>query len=223
MIGARSIFLIGIGVVALILGFLLFGSGSNAPSGGSNATELVPVSPAEKVDRVSVDPYLRGNRKKDLLPISTLTYRGQTVTSAGEILGIWEPEGFFARSNGGPARGRMDASLGLSDGNLLKVPDDGELVFGYGGDPGSINFLDAVAFKVEKGELEYGKDSGALYVQADIRNPPRPAVVSLSRPELAGRKRVRLNPNLSRGVYVISVAASVTEGGVRYNFRVFVE
>lgn len=215
--------LIGVGAIVLV-GFLLFGTDSNVTSGGGRATEVVPVAPAAKVGRVSADLSLRGASKKDLPPESTLGFRRQTVSSAGEILGIWEPEGLFARSNEGAARGRTHGTLGLSDGNLLKIPTaNSELIFIYGGDTGSINFLDAMAFKVEKGELQYGEDTGTLTLEANDRSPARPVVLPLSRPELAVRKRVRIEADLPDGVYVVSVAAAVSEGGVRYNFRILVE
>lgn len=215
--------LIGLGVIVLAVGFLIFGAGSNTNPGGSRATKLVPVGSAARVEKVSVDPSLRGVPKKDLPPNSTLSFRGQTVSSAGEILGIWEPEGVFAQSNGGPAQGRMDDSLGLSDGDLLKVPANAELRFVYGGEPGSVDFLDVVAFEVENGELEYGEDIGTLSLEAGARDSARPVVLPLSSPDSAGRKRTKISAKLSPGVYVVSVAAAVAEGGVRYNFRVAVE
>lgn len=214
--------LIGLGVIVLVVG-LIFGVGSNTNPGGSRATKLVPVGSAARVEKVSVDPSLRGVPKKDLPPNSTLSFRGQTVSSAGEILGIWEPDGVFAQSNRGPARGRMDGSLGISDGNLLKVPANAELRFVYGGEPGSIDFLDVVAFEVENGELKYGENIGTLSLEAGKRNPARPLVLPMSSPDSAGRKRTKISAKLSPGVYVVSVAAAVAEGGVRYNFRVAVE
>lgn len=215
--------MIGVGAIVLV-GFLLFGTDSNVTSGGGRATEVVPVAPAAKVGRVSADLSLRGASKKDLPPESTLSFRRQTVSSAGEILGVWEPKGLFVRSNEGAARGRTDGSLALSDGNLLKIPTaNSGLIFVYGGDLGSINFLDAMTFKVEKGELQYGEDTGTLTLEADDRSPARPVVLPLSRPELAARKRVRIEAALPAGIYVVSVAAAVSEGGVRYNFRVLVE
>ncbi len=224
MIGIRSIALIGVGAIVLVVGFLLSGVGSSVPDGGGYATDLVPVAPAAKAGRVSVDPSLRGARKRNLPPTSTLGFRGQTLKSAGEILGIWEPEGLFARSSGGPARGRTDGPLALSDGDLLKVPAaNPELVFVYGGDPGSINFLDAMAFEVERGELRYGEDTGTLTLETDDRSTARPVVLSLSRPELAGQRRVGIKAALAPGVYVVSIATAVSEGGARYNFRVLVE
>lgn len=214
--------LIGLGIIVLVVGFLILGLGSNTNSGGGHATDLVPVDPASRVKKVSVDPSLRGAPKKDLPPNSTLGFRGRTVSSAGEILGIWEPEGVFARSNGGPASGRMDGSLGLSDGDLLRVPRNAELIFVYGGEPGSMDFLDVVAFEVEKGELEYGEDIDTLSLEAGKRNPAHPVVLPLSGPDPTGRKRTKVRAELPPGVYVISVAAAVPEGGVRYNFRVAV-
>ena len=223
MIGIRSIVLIGLGAAVLIGGFLLFGNGSRVSSDNIRAADLVPVPPASRVERVSAGPSLRGAPKKGLPPTSILSFRGQTVSSAGEILGIWEPEGLFAESSGGLAQGRTDGPLTLSDGNLLRVPTGSELIFVYGGEPGSINFLDAMAFRVERGELLYGDDAGTLMLQAGRGNPTHPVVLPLSRPELAVRKRVRVKADLPVGVYVVSVAAAVSEGGVRYNFRVLVE
>ena len=222
MIGIRSIVLIGLGAIVLVIGFLIFGTGSNVGSGGAIATDLVPVAPASRVDRVSVDPSLRNTPERHLPPNSTLSFRGQTVSSAGEILGIWEPEGLFARSNGGPVRSRTDGSLGLSSGKLLKIPANSELTFVYGGEPGSVNFLDVMAFEVERGELEYGEDIGTLALEAGKRGPVRPVVLPVTRSETVGPKRVRIRAELSPGVYVVSVAAAVSEGGARYNFRVLV-
>lgn len=209
-------------MIVLVIGFLIFGIGSNNNSGGGYATDLTPVAPDEDVDGVSVDPTWRDTPKKYLPPESTLSFRGDSVVSAGEILGMWEPEGLLAPSNGGWARSRTDSYLALSDGHLLKVPADSELRFVYGGKPGTIDFLDAMAFRVENGELEYGEDVGTLSVDAD-RGPARPVVLPLSTPEPASWKRVGLRTELSPGVYVISVAVAASEGGVRYNFRISVE
>ncbi len=214
--------LIGIGGAVLLLGLLLFGNGSRVTSDGGRATDLVPIAPAAEVERVSAVPLSRDIPRKDLPPRSTLSFRGQTVSSAGEVLGTWNPEGLFADSSGGPARGRTDGTLSLSDGDLLEVPAGSEMTFVYGGEPGSINFLDALAFEVGKGSLMYGKDSGTLSLQSGGRGSVRPVVLRLSRPELVSRKRVKIKAELSPGVYVASVAASVSEGGVRYNFRVVV-
>lgn len=219
----RSIVLIGLGAVVLVAGFLLIGTGSRVNPGEGHPADLAPVAPAARVERVSVDPSLRDTPRRNLPPRSTLSFRGDTVSSAGEILGVWEPDGLFAGSSGGPARGRADGSLGLSDGDLLTVPAGSEATFVYGGEPGSINFLDAMAFEVEKGELRYGEDTGTLLLQAGRRAPARPVVLPLSRPENAGWKRVRMKADLSPGVYVVSVAVAVSQGGVRYNFRLVVE
>lgn len=215
--------LIGVGAIVLVAILLIFGNGSSVDSGGAQATDLVPVAPTSTVEKVSAGFSPIDTPKRHLPPNSALSFRGQTVSSAGEILGIWEPDGLFARSNGGPARGRTDGSLGLSGGNLLKVPVDSELVFVYGGETGSIDFLDVMAFEVEKGELEYGEDIGILTLEADKRSPARPVVLPLTRPEMTGRKRSRIEADLSPGVYVVSVAVAVPEGGVRYNFRVLVK
>lgn len=223
MIGIRSIVVIGLGAIVLVVVLLILGLGSNTNPGGAFATDLVSVAPASVVERVSVDPSIRDTPKRHLPPNSTLSFRGRSVTSAGEILGIWEPEGLFAPANGGPAQSRTDGSLSLSDGRLLKVPANSELVFEYGGEAGSIDFLDVMAFEVEKGELEYGRDINTLVLEAGKRGPVRPTVLPLARSETAGRKRTRIEANLPRGVYVVSVAAAVSEGGVRYNFRVLVE
>lgn len=222
MIGIRSVVLIGLGAAVLVAGFLLFGAGSRESPGGGYATELVPVDPASRVGRVSLDPSMRGIPKKDLPPVSTLNFRGQTISSAGEILGTWEPESLFARSNEVPAKGRTDEPLGLSDGDILEVPANSELTFVYGGAPSSINFLDVMAFKVAKGDLWRGEDGGVLLLQTPRSGLALPVVLPLLRSEPAGRKRFSTK-TLSPGVYVISVAAAVSEGGVRYNFRVLVE
>lgn len=212
--------LIGLGAIVLVVILLILGIDSEVDSGGAQATDLIPVAPTSTVEGVSADPYSRDVSERHLPPNSTLSFRGQTVSSAGEILGIWEPEGLFAPSNGGPARSRADGTLGLSSGNLLKAPTGSELVFVYGGEAGSIDFLDVMAFEVERRELEYGEDIGTLTLEADKRGPVRPVVLPLVRPEMAGRKRSRIEADLPSGVYVISVAVAVPEGGVRYNFRV---
>ncbi|MDQ4106394.1 MAG: DUF4175 domain-containing protein [Actinomycetota bacterium] len=223
MIGVRSMAVIGIGGMVLLAGFLLFGFGSGEPSGEGRAADLIPVAPAAKVKRVSVDPSLINLPKGESPPESTLGFGGQSVSSAGEILGLWEPEGLLAGSSGGSARNRTDGTeLSLSDGGLLTVPGGSTLTFVYGGRQDPANFFDALAFEVERGELFYNEDAGTLSLRQEA-GESLPTVLRVREPETANHRRVRVVASLPPGVYVFSVAASVPEGDARYNVRVVVE
>lgn len=207
---------------ALLVGFVIFGLGTGeySASGGSYGTELVPVEPTSEVNEVSVDPEIRDIPARDRPPESTMSFRGQSVNSAGEILGIWEPQGWLATKNSGSARNRSDGYLMLSSGDLLEAPGGSELTFRYGGELEWSYFFDALAFGVDDKSLFYGEDIGTLEVWTDSKEAPRPVVLPVKQPETIDGKKVRVTVDLPPGVYVVSIAASVTEGDVRYNFRV---
>lgn len=113
--------------------------------------------------------------------------------------------------------------LPLSEGGLLVVPKGETLTFPYGGEMDKArDFFDALAFRVEDGELLYGAETGLLELWADLEKGERPVVLPARQPTMAGEEGVRIAADLPPGVYVVSVSASVAEGEVRYNFRVSV-
>jgi hypothetical protein len=116
----------------------------------------------------------------------------------------------------------VDEYLTLSSGNLLEVPSGAKPTFRYGVELEPSYVLDALAFEINEEELSYGKDIGALEVWGDLEEPSRPVAIPVSQPGMVGQEKVRIAADLPPGVYVISVAASVPEGDVRYNFRVLV-
>lgn len=213
--------MIGLGGIVLLAGLLLFGFGSGEIPAGGHASDPVPVAPAAKVELVSIDPSLRDLPEGERPPESTLGFDGRSVSSAGEILGVWEPEELLAGSSGGSARNRTDGTeLPLSDGGLLTVTGGSALTFIYGGRQDPANFFDALAFEVERGELFYGEGTLSLRQEA---GDFLPTVLRVGQADTSNHKRVKVVANLPPGVYVVSVAASVPEGDARYNFRVAVE
>lgn len=215
--------MIGLGGIVLLAGLLLFGFGSGETPAGGNASDPVPVAPAAKVERVSVAPSLEGLPEGERPPESTLSFGGRSVSSAGEILGVWEPEGLLAGSSGGSARNRTDGTeLPLSDGRLLTFPGGSALTFVYGGRQDPANFFDALAFRVDRGELFYAEDTGTLSLRQEVGDS-LPTVLRVRQSETINHKRIKVMANLPSGVYVVSITASVPEGDVRYNFRVAVE
>lgn len=224
MFGLRGIVVVTL-LIILLVGFVIFSLGSgeySASSGGSYSTEMVPVDPTSRVDNVSADPEIRNTPARDRPPESTLSFQGKSVTSTGQILGTWESQRLLAPRNGGFAKNRSDGDLMLSSGDLLKVPSGSKLAFRYGGELESSYFFDALAFGVDEEELLYGEDIGTLELWSDRRGSSRPLVIPVKQPEMIGGKRVRVTADLTPGVYVVSVAASVAEGDARYNFRVLV-
>ncbi|MGB3634536.1 MAG: hypothetical protein WA982_10895 [Rubrobacteraceae bacterium] len=223
MFGSRRIAIVAVLIVVLV-GFVIFGLGTGeySASGGSYGTELVPVDPASKANGVTGDPDIRAMPERDRAPESTLGFRGQRVSSAGQILGIWEPQRWMASKHGGPAENRADGYLTLSSGDLLEVPRGVELTFRYGGELEMSHVFDSLAFEVNERELSYGKDIGSLEVSSDLEDPYLPVVLPVTQPETVGQQKVLVTANLPPGVYVISVSASVPEGDVRYNFRVLI-
>lgn len=229
MFGSRRIISIVVAavVVVLLLGVIFFislgGGGYSVSSNGDDfGTEMVPVDPSSPVEQVSEDPAFTDLPARDRPPESELRFRNQSLTSTGEILGIWEPDRWLADRNGGPAKNRADGYVTLSNGDLIEVPAGADLSFLYG-DRSNVDFFDALAFEVEEGELFHGKDIGILELWNDSKDSLRPIVLPVAQPELVGEKKVRVTADIPPGVYVISVAVSVPEGDARYNFRVLVE
>jgi hypothetical protein len=80
-------------LVVLLVGFVVFGLGTGEYSassngGGSYETEMVPIDPTSRVNNVSADPEIRDIPARDRPPESTLSFRGRSVSSTGQIIGI---------------------------------------------------------------------------------------------------------------------------------------
>lgn len=224
MIANRRSWLLLVALTALLLvsAFAFFGTGTSAP-GGASASDLVPVPiDARVVGTLGGNPVFPG--EEDLPPESTLSYRGGTVSSDGEVLGSWEPPGLFSSSHGSGIRDRTAVPLTLTDGDLLEVSKGATLSFRYGGETEWGDVFDATAFRLEDGELLRAQDVETSVPQYLSAKPgSRPAVLSIRVPEVVGQETVGVRMEVPPGFYVVSVSASVEEGNVRYGFRVVVE
>ena len=97
--------------------------------------------------------------------------------------------------------------LPLSEGDLLTAPQGETLTFLYGGEVDKArDFFDALAFRVEDGELLYGAETGLLGLWADLKKGERPVVLSARQPAMVGEDGVKIVANLPPGVYVISAS-----------------
>ena len=216
-------------VIVLLVCFVgvygLLGTGSYSESKSESFSEgLIPVSPTAKVASVSGVRSQEGVPTGDLPPESTLSFGGQTLSSGGEVLGVWKPQHLFAGEvYGASGMNRSRGPLSLTDGNLLTATRDSTLKFRYGGEAGTMEeFFNVLAFEVKKGDLRRGSKTNALDLDTYTGKQQQPVVLRSRQPEV-GEKLVKIPLDLTPGVYVISVAASVTQGDARYNFRVVVK
>ncbi len=185
-----------------------------------------PVNPSASVAGVSKNPGPpeEGIPEADRPPTSTLGFEGRSVSSSGGILGAWEPRGWLNGEYYGVVRDRSDPMLPLSDGDLLVVPEGETLTLLYGGEVDKArDFLDALAFRAQDGELLYGAESGLLALWADLKKGEGPVVLPARQPTMVGEEGVGITTDLPPAVHVVPVSASVAEGDARYNFRVSVE
>ena len=144
-----------------------------------------------------------------------------TLSSEGEILGLWEPRGFFSRSNGSGVRSRAGVPLTLTNGEFLKVLAGVTLKFRYGGEVDlGRDVFDILAFEIAHAEQEQTGELRYLDAQPKAK---KPVALPVEVPEMSGRETVGLEMNVPAGVYAVSVSALVDEGNARYNFRVVVE
>ena len=223
--GRRSVVLLVV-FLLLILGYLLLGYGSGPVSGRARAFDLLPV----EVD-AAVPANMPGDGSHDdapedkLPPESTLDNRDTTLSSEGQILGLWEPSGFFSGSNYSGIKSRTRGPLTLTDGELLAVSSGATLKFRYGSEVDlGRDVFDALAFEISDGELSRAEDAktGELrYLEALPKT--RPLVLIVDVPEITGQEAVGVRMDMPPGVYVVSMSVSVEEGNARYNFRVVVK
>ena len=126
-----------------------------------------------------------------LPPESTLDNRDTTLSSEGQILGLWEPSGFFSGSNYSGIKSRTRGPLTLTDGELLAVSSGATLKFRYGSEVDlGRDVFDALAFEISDGELSRAEDAkiGELrYLEALPKT--RPLVLIVDVPEIRGRKQ----------------------------------
>ncbi len=131
MLNARYVLPISAVSLLLVLAYLYF---SGVPPGGSyDSGVMTPIPPTSRVEDVSEDPAPGGGRESDLPPESALAYGGGTVRSAGEIIGGWEPRGWFV-TRSYSTKNPTSSDLPLTDGDFLTVPRGATLEFRYGGE-----------------------------------------------------------------------------------------
>lgn len=222
-------------LIVLLLAYVIVGLPvyveDAATTGESYEVTLVPVTPLDAPTSSAPRGFSPGEKLPEgVPPESTLGYRGQVVSSTGELLGVWHRDGLFAGEHHSPFPvSRTEGDLPLSDGGLLSVPRGVKLRFDYGGE---VDFgrtvFDVLAFGVEEGELLREDPGGQLMVWDGAS--PEGGVPSMDRtprvfgppfegPESTGRE-VRVRMNVPPGVYVVSVSVSARQGDARYNFRV---
>jgi hypothetical protein len=92
--GRRSVVLLVVSLL-LILGYLLLGFGSGPVSGRARAFDLFPVEVDAAVPTNMLGDGSYDDAPKDELPpeITLGNRRGTTLSSEGQILGLWEPSG----------------------------------------------------------------------------------------------------------------------------------
>ena len=106
----------------LLLGYVLL-AGAGSGSSGARAFDLSPIETDAPVEGdMQGDGFHSAISQDDLPPESTLSHDRVSLTSQGQILGLWEVPGFFSPSNGSGIRSRVEGPLTMTDGEILTVP-----------------------------------------------------------------------------------------------------
>ena len=174
----------------LVFGYVFFGFGQSSASGGAQAFDLSPIeTDAAVAGRMKGDSPHSDTQKHELPPESTLYYGGTTLSSEGQILGLWEPPGFFSRSNGSGIRSRTEGPLSSTDGKLLTVPAGATLKFRYGGEANSgLDLFDALALRLQTGSCGAQRTRRRASLATSMHNRGRDLWSSRSRcPRCRGR------------------------------------
>ncbi len=217
--GLRRIVVVAL-LIVLLAGFVTFFIWSSVvPGGGAYSLEMIPVDPTSKVENVSAYPYRESIPTKEVASDSSMSYRGQSISSVGEapdIVGSEQSPNTGNDSTIGPTTNRTDKRLALSSGDFLTIPRRSELTFRYGNKLEPSYALNARAFRVGEEELLYGENAELLELWSDLEDPFRPSKIPVSQPEVTGQEKMHVTIDLPTGVYVLSVSVSIPEGGARY-------